>query len=1163
MVKLSIKTIATHDTDQSADSVEWCPQEGWEHLFVCGTYQLERDEHLSSANRMGRILLHHFDAETEGDPLSLLQTVERSAVLDQKWNPIVKNSLAVAGADGAVCIYGLEQTADHKPRLEEQKTSTLLGDETDERNLLALALDWSSDGKRLVVSDSHGCVELFTVECGLQSVHSWKAHGFEAWTCAFSRHDENVIFSGGDDCMLCVHDIRCPSQPITKAKNKSHSAGVTSLLSFAQRDHVLLTGSYDENIRFFDERQLKGSISELALQGGVWRLRSNPHGEPDRILCACMYHNFSVVQLLPDDTFELVGEYGEHESICYGCDWQQVKTSVRPGKRVIATCSFYDHKLFQQVQAKMASRLPQKTPCNVITAIWNILSSTANEEIEHTRLAKQLTKTLTLASQDDAEQHIKTALTDGLLTQSTRIKPRGKQKPNTVYTFPQWQTFAFADDWPDACCYECHTTGELLKCDGCVRSFHEHCVKSTEEKQLELEQFVSKQKRIPTSAFSPRVISIRHSSTASPATLTEESNVSSARDFSPANVTQQHGEDSLPETMDIELGRVPQPCELYTTQQVKHESTAEECPVSEDVKLEHDVKGGIVSDEAMFVCMVRPPDRRREKSRSTPTVKPEESVDAADDTTEQVRDDAVRKRYCYACRLLKDSANNAPPNVGKHELNYLLNFIVKQYKSWVPEDTYSVSKLGKGKPRHPLGLERKTIEVCKKMLLRTPKTIAVIREKIDEDQYSSLEEFHVDLLDIAHNVAIIHGASSFDYSAVMYLVADCVYDLYEIRRCPDCFRHSNEKAEAGWFARPCRTRHELVYAKQKSYQYWPAKVIRVLNNKYDVRFFGDKHLRALIDANWVKPIDTDLRTLGVNNKQRGFQLAMEEMLKHQSLIDGFREHYAFGVGTGQLPAILVTPGTGGTGMDTAPERHHETPPAGGGKSVGAKRTKRSSNQTVAHEEMSNATPVLEANTRVRVRSARTKRRETVDHPETPMKKTRSQHPLESSSTGSTGKKASQQPQQQHQRQNNNTLNGNYNAPESNSTRLPRTKQNQMLRFSENQDAFRLKTLFHQVSDPVQLKEVALKILQDNEERFARRLEWLKETHNQEIRDIKKKQWCRVCEQEASMRCCWSMYYCSRVCQTLHWSTHRTDHQQELGDNTLPALTTSSMRLEYI
>lgn len=29
-----------HDTEYSADSVEWCPLEGYRDLFICGTYQV-------------------------------------------------------------------------------------------------------------------------------------------------------------------------------------------------------------------------------------------------------------------------------------------------------------------------------------------------------------------------------------------------------------------------------------------------------------------------------------------------------------------------------------------------------------------------------------------------------------------------------------------------------------------------------------------------------------------------------------------------------------------------------------------------------------------------------------------------------------------------------------------------------------------------------------------------------------------------------------------------------------------------------------------------------------------------------------------------------------------------------------------------------------------
>jgi len=40
-----------------------------------------------------------------------------------------------------------------------------------------------------------------------------------------------------------------------------------------------------------------------------------------------------------------------------------------------------------------------------------------------------------------------------------------------------------------------------------------------------------------------------------------------------------------------------------------------------------------------------------------------------------------------------------------------------------------------------------------------------------------------------------------------------------------------------------RPPHDLVYAKQKGFSYWPAKVIKVTPEGYDVRFFGGLHQR--------------------------------------------------------------------------------------------------------------------------------------------------------------------------------------------------------------------------------------------------------------------------------------------------------------------------------
>lgn len=56
------------------------------------------------------------------------------------------------------------------------------------------------------------------------------------------------------------------------------------------------------------------------------------------------------------------------------------------------------------------------------------------------------------------------------------------------------------------------------------------------------------------------------------------------------------------------------------------------------------------------------------------------------------------------------------------------------------------------------------------------------------------------------------------------MLRDCIQDLHEIRQCVDCYKQSHGDKKKLWFCKPCRKPHELVYAKQFGFPYWPAKV---------------------------------------------------------------------------------------------------------------------------------------------------------------------------------------------------------------------------------------------------------------------------------------------------------------------------------------------------
>jgi diphthine methyl ester acylhydrolase len=165
---------------------------------------------------------------------------------------------------------------------------------------------------------------------------SWHAHGFEAWIAAFDYHNTETIFTGGDDCLFKAWDLRSDLSVATLT-SKKHDAGVCSISSHPLKEHILATGSYDENVRIWDTRYLRNPICTTITGGGVWRLKWH-HEKDDILLAACMYNGFHVYKAAVGyNKLEEVGDYAEHKSIAYGADW-----SRRNG--LIGTCSFYDHQ---------------------------------------------------------------------------------------------------------------------------------------------------------------------------------------------------------------------------------------------------------------------------------------------------------------------------------------------------------------------------------------------------------------------------------------------------------------------------------------------------------------------------------------------------------------------------------------------------------------------------------------------------------------------------------------------------------------------------------------------------------------------------------------------------------------------------------------------------
>uniref|UniRef100_A0A671NQ04 methylated diphthine methylhydrolase n=1 Tax=Sinocyclocheilus anshuiensis TaxID=1608454 RepID=A0A671NQ04_9TELE len=304
-----------------ADTVEWCPLPQCSHVLVCGIYQLQKGdekqpaENCTAPSRIGRLYL--FDCNPQpsfNPPLTETQRIDTSAILDLKWChvPISERPvLGMATASGEIQLYKLIEPQQGTCGLE-YELSTRLG-------------RGESSDVRVVSSDSSGSLtELSLGEASLTAVCQWKAHDFEAWISAFSYWDTQIVYSGGDDCKLKGWDLRMgPSSPTFISKR--HTMGVCSIHSNPHREHILATGSYDENVLLWDGRNMKQPLSETAVGGGVWRLKWHPSQE-HLLLAACMHNDFHILHCQKDQVTLKTG-IKLHNNLAYGADWSRLPLS--------------------------------------------------------------------------------------------------------------------------------------------------------------------------------------------------------------------------------------------------------------------------------------------------------------------------------------------------------------------------------------------------------------------------------------------------------------------------------------------------------------------------------------------------------------------------------------------------------------------------------------------------------------------------------------------------------------------------------------------------------------------------------------------------------------------------------------------------------------------
>lgn len=124
-----------------------------------------------------------------------------------------------------------------------------------------------------------------------------------------------------------------------------------------------------------------------------------------------------------------------------------------------------------------------------------------------------------------------------------------------------------------------------------------------------------------------------------------------------------------------------------------------------------------------------------------------------------------------------------------------------------------------------------------------------------------------DLFFLPHRLPVVHGNVNAAKTAKS-LLDMAKEEIYSIRLCDECYISFTQNRR---FDTVCKQPHLVVWAKQKSYPYWPAKLMSVsaTTNKVEVRYFGEKHYRAVLTPKdcYLYSIDRPSIWLGCHKKE--------------------------------------------------------------------------------------------------------------------------------------------------------------------------------------------------------------------------------------------------------------------------------------------------------
>ncbi|CAD5215480.1 unnamed protein product [Bursaphelenchus okinawaensis] len=220
-------------------------------------------------------------------------------------------------ADGKIALL---HTADH----------TLTYEKVDNKGVMITDVAYRPDDMNVgVFTDAKGRVTTFDRTSGdvlhVETAHCLYGMEVSAWCCHF--FDENTFLTGGDDCVMKVHDLRTNSVVLT---SEVYHGGIVRVRDYPSPFSVMI-GAYDSQLRLLDTRNINTVQRSIPLEGDPWDFKIH---DDDYISVAAMYGGWYIL----NGDFSVRVHQVQREKLIYGVERYKRNNTIES----VVTSSFND-----------------------------------------------------------------------------------------------------------------------------------------------------------------------------------------------------------------------------------------------------------------------------------------------------------------------------------------------------------------------------------------------------------------------------------------------------------------------------------------------------------------------------------------------------------------------------------------------------------------------------------------------------------------------------------------------------------------------------------------------------------------------------------------------------------------------------------------------------